>query len=557
MKKTGKSCLFILLGLILLIILGIVIMFIVRICPPAGPWPMPPWCNGERATQAIATSALAGNEDVGSKPEAFATPNPYPVENTWGYVTPTPTLVPGTDINLKFMVALPEMGADSAVTLNANGKAFSMHFEDGQIFVSDSLPFKAGEPVKYYYASGKRQTAELSVTPASDFTVMDGLNWTDENKIARPGFVKGYGMMDFGGFNVAELRGGRLPSTLQSIKMNKGEWYLYDYYWSYTDYTIPEIVDESQFPDMVYPSSDDIKQMADEVHQNGLKFILLASLEWSAIPGNPCYEFHGDADKLAECSNNYWLEGRQYEYDMLKRLEDNPNDEKALAYRDKWFAQYQTFLEYVARLAEENHIEMILIGKNTAFAHSPLHEEQWQNLIQHLRGIYHGQIASIFECYNDSCMQGQPWMKDLDSAVVFYWFRVSEADDPSRQELANSIHRINREVISPFYQTYGKPVILMTTFMSRDHPARQDWVEPASSAPGVSQDMMGQAELYELLLKDSIDEKWFLGMIPYGYWFFDGFDQNFAFDRSYNVRSKPASLILCSWFDRIDNEAAE
>ena len=555
MKKTGKSCLYVLLGFILFVVLGMVIMFVAKICPPSGPWPMPPWCSVPGLSQNTETlpNATSQNNGITLALPVIATPNPYPVENTWGYVAPTPTVADGTAINLRFMVALPDLSAEDEAMVNIGGNAYPLHSEDGIIFESDSLPAKAGESLDYYYSSAEGRTAEQSVTPQSDFTVMDGLNWTDQLKIDKPGFVKGYGMMDFGGFNIAELRGGRLPSTLDSLKMNGGEWYMYDYYWSYTDYTLPEIVDEAQFPDTGNPNESDFKQMADEVHQSGLKFILLASLEWSAIPGNPCHQYHGDPDKLAECSNNYWLEGRQYEYDMLDRLQKNPNDPEALAYRDKWFAQYRTFLEYVAKIAEENHIEMIIIGKNTAFAHSPIHEDQWRELIQDIRTIYHGQIASIFECYNDTCMQGQPWMDDLDAAVLFYWFSISDADNPSNQELAASIHRINQSVITPFYQTYSKPVILLTPFMSRDHPARAEWVEPASSAPDVGIDLAGQAELYQLLMEDSIDEEWFSGVVPYGYWFFDGFSKDFAFDRAYSVRNKPAGLLLRSWFDRIND----
>ncbi len=40
-----KSCLIILLVMILLPVLLVSIMFFAKICPPNGPWPMPPWCE--------------------------------------------------------------------------------------------------------------------------------------------------------------------------------------------------------------------------------------------------------------------------------------------------------------------------------------------------------------------------------------------------------------------------------------------------------------------------------------------------------------------------------
>ena len=46
MKKGLKSCLFVVIALIVLCIIGMVAMAIFHVCPPAGPWPMPPWCGG-------------------------------------------------------------------------------------------------------------------------------------------------------------------------------------------------------------------------------------------------------------------------------------------------------------------------------------------------------------------------------------------------------------------------------------------------------------------------------------------------------------------------------
>jgi hypothetical protein len=50
MKKGWKSCLVVVLALVVgLCIVGGVIAFVAKPCPPRGPWPMPPWC-GESST---------------------------------------------------------------------------------------------------------------------------------------------------------------------------------------------------------------------------------------------------------------------------------------------------------------------------------------------------------------------------------------------------------------------------------------------------------------------------------------------------------------------------
>ncbi|MBM3181859.1 MAG: hypothetical protein FJZ86_16130 [Chloroflexi bacterium] len=46
MKKGLKSCLIVVLVLVGLCIGGAAVMFFSNLCPPQGPWPMPPWCAG-------------------------------------------------------------------------------------------------------------------------------------------------------------------------------------------------------------------------------------------------------------------------------------------------------------------------------------------------------------------------------------------------------------------------------------------------------------------------------------------------------------------------------
>jgi hypothetical protein len=46
MKKGLKSCLSVVLAVVGLFIAGVAVMFFANLCPPQGPWPMPPWCEG-------------------------------------------------------------------------------------------------------------------------------------------------------------------------------------------------------------------------------------------------------------------------------------------------------------------------------------------------------------------------------------------------------------------------------------------------------------------------------------------------------------------------------
>lgn len=53
MKKFWKSCMIAVLALAGVCIMGVGIMFFTSTCPPQGPWPMPPWCEGGGAIPPI------------------------------------------------------------------------------------------------------------------------------------------------------------------------------------------------------------------------------------------------------------------------------------------------------------------------------------------------------------------------------------------------------------------------------------------------------------------------------------------------------------------------
>jgi len=50
-------------GLIGLVVLGAGAMFVMEICPPAVPWPMPPWCEGGAEVPPPPDIPLLGSTD--------------------------------------------------------------------------------------------------------------------------------------------------------------------------------------------------------------------------------------------------------------------------------------------------------------------------------------------------------------------------------------------------------------------------------------------------------------------------------------------------------------
>jgi hypothetical protein len=547
-KKRKGCCLWIFLVFVAVIALIMGVMAIFKICPPAGPWPMPPWCSNSNISM-----PEINLEDIGNSIQNAANPNR--AENILGYIPPTATVEIGTKTKVDFQVALPL--TIQPVLLNLQGQEYPMESHGGFFFTSTPLEINAGDTISYYYISGNMRTETRQATIWSDFTVRDGLNWVDGEMYSKSDFVKGFVFMDAGGNDITDLKSGHMAAdTLPSMKMDGGEWAVYDYYWSYLDYTIPEIVDQSTYPQLGYPTQQDLADMTNTVHKQGMKFALILSLEWNALPGTECESLWGkpDVNAYMDCQNAYWLKGRNYELDMLDKLKNDSNDAEALTYRDRWFAAYQKFMEYAAGLAEENNIDMLIIGKLAAFGFDPIQDANWRSLVHTMRQSYNGKIAYLVESYHDPDLSKATWGDALDYVVVNYWNSISDSTTPNVNEFQTEMNRFANEVMDPYYAKHQTPIIFMTSFQSHTLAATGKWVEPFNTAPEIIRDFMIQADLYEIFFETMIGREWFKGTLPYGYWFFDGFHPDFAFDRSYNVRNKPGGLVIRSWFGRIENQ---
>ena len=89
-------------GLVILFIVAIIGMAAVGFCPPAGPWPLPPWCSAP-----------------GQPPGLNAIP--FPQQPFYGEA---PAVQTGTPMTVAVEAAVPE--TRDTVTLILNGKEYPM-----------------------------------------------------------------------------------------------------------------------------------------------------------------------------------------------------------------------------------------------------------------------------------------------------------------------------------------------------------------------------------------------------------------------------------------------
>lgn len=323
----------------------------------------------------------------------------------------------------------------------------------------------------------------------------------------------------------------------------------YDYYWAYRNTSAPEIVDEADAGVWNAAGESSIGLMADEAHKRGLKFTLFTELEWTVMPG----EFPtGDNDAYMQYQQDKWTRGQKTVQEMADRLSRNPSDPVANAYWDRWFAQFGRFMDKSARIAQEHNIEVLALGKQIDGAMIPANEQRWRALIADVRELYSGKLTQVlFTNEHSDHVTSIPWADDLDVISIYYYNRVSDAEQPTLADLTAAMERFNRQQFDPLYAKYKKPLVFLLPFQSRDHAAAQQWFEPMATSPAVKQDLMGQADLYEAFFASALDEPWLAGVLTWGYWIEPGFNPKYSFEKSSSIRGKPASLVIRKWFAQV------
>jgi hypothetical protein len=516
---------------IILITLGILIisavfMAVGNICPPPGPYPQPPWCvNRERFVSDI----------------SFLIPE--------GASPPEPTVTAGSQVMLDFKISVPR--TTDPVMLKINGQSIPVERETPYYYVINKIPAKSGDKITYFLSSASHHTPEQSETVVRNTTIRTGLPWTDSPVLQRSGFMKGHVIMDAGGF-VADPTDRKVSSTYDTMVKDGAEWFSYDYYWTYRNYTVPEIVDEAGYI-KGYPDAAGIGKMVKAVHEKGMRFFLLTELEWNILPG--------EAESLSwddwfRYLNEKWSKGGQFDRQMGERLTADPADPEANAYWDRWFTQFEPFMIKAATIAEDNNIELLCLGKQLGGPMNPKNEQRWRALIRKVRAIYHGKITqTVFFSGWQKYEETMPWADELDYITSYYYSQFSKKEHPSLDELTSAMESTNRDRFDILYNKFRKPLIIITPFQSRDYAAKMEWFEPMASAPQVKQDFIAQADLYEAFFESTLDEPWLGGVFTWGYWIEPDFNPKYSFDKSSSIRSKPAELVVRKWFSTIDTRA--
>ena len=550
-----KTFLILVVSAIGLLVAATAVMFVLKACPPQGPWLTPPWCRGSDYQIKIPKISVPSSQTTTSDFSTSSQPNLQTKPQTSQSVK-TPSLLtaikPAAPLTIDFTVQVPEntpnytsvwiefrhheggwgpllrMEKKSAYTWeialkDAPSKQYrytrdEWSFTGAEEFSPDSKTagrfIKEGERKfndivkKWRWMPAPGEEISQSIpTKAGQISFVPRINNKD--------FQKGVVIADFwwGNFHV-------LNSTHERLKKNNFKWLEVAPGWEYKQIDPLPVVERVGYKD------EEINLHLKMMKRDGFKILLQPSLAGGGF----------DMGK-APLSPEWW---------------------------DAWFERYEAFALYFADLANKNAVDALLItGDEIATNEKPAnYQQRLEAIYSKVRQIYKGELGRGFVLGRTINQIDDLWPKVSDSILTTEWdflavrtgIGLTTKDDPTQEELYLNVKKVFDLRLKPFYEQYQKPIVLsqvgyvsvdgaLTGKVSSDDPDAAMW-EPYSDKYVL--DLAEQAMAFEAFMKNIAETDYITGIYPFAYW-----PDDFPLSKENNVRGKPAEEVLSQWYESI------
>jgi len=182
---------------------------------------------------------------------------------------------------------------------------------------------------------------------------------------------------------------------------------------------------------------------------------------------------------------------------------------------EQWFDHWREILLHYATLAEETHVEVLLLGSELATLRN--RTDDWNRLIVAVKSIYHGKLGYSVNFWADRVEYQQvkemtQW-RHLDYIGVTGYFELTNEADPSIEDLkaAWNSDRKGQDILADLealHHEYGKPIVFWEIgYTSKDGTNIYPWNFPRSG----KEDLGEQADCWEAFLSVFSGIEWFQG----------------------------------------------
>ncbi|MEQ8304399.1 MAG: hypothetical protein RIB47_13470 [Cyclobacteriaceae bacterium] len=213
---------------------------------------------------------------------------------------------------------------------------------------------------------------------------------------------------------------------------------------------------------------------------------------------------------------------------------------------DQWFENYATFILHYARLAEENHVEVLCIG--TELLHTIGHELRWRNLITEIRKVYGGKLTYAAN-FNAEFEKVKFW-DALDFIGIQAYFPLSQKENPTLDELKLNWVKPLR-AIENVSKLYDKPVLFTEIgYRSTADAAIEPWRWPQDNREAAVSNNT-QALCYNAFFEMVWEKPWLAGAY---FWKWYPFGPRRLAEIDFTPQGKPAQDVLKYFFEEAHDD---
>ncbi|MGB2727223.1 MAG: hypothetical protein WBD09_01935 [Halobacteriota archaeon] len=412
------------------LVLILVLMAVFNICPPQGPWPMPPWCKSSIETPQIPSAT---------------TPTKAPTT-----VQPTETPQPGTKpemITIDLVVTVPYWTQGDVYLGVGDNSTYLKLDKVNEVTYMGDVEIENG--THHYYSRGSVDTKEVySNRRLEEVQVFDAvLDWDDSNKtIIKKDFQKSFYIGACHTCGVSYTKGNfiePMKKTMDEIKKVGGNWInLVPMWFVIPDYKGNEIkpIYSGEFngtSGWVHATikDDDLITLINEAHSRGLKVYLSPHV-----------------------APEHWGPGVKGKGELEP---SNP---------DLFFASYKNFINHYADIAQQTGVEMFSIGNelDTLTQEDLVQNSQidktamWRDVIKSVRQHYKGTLTYSVSCMDEKRCGPQliKFWDDLDVIGWEWYVPIATKEHESISIMKTNAERIVQNNIEPLYVKYEKPIVI-------------------------------------------------------------------------------------------------
>jgi hypothetical protein len=251
------------------------------------------------------------------------------------------------------------------------------------------------------------------------------------------------------------------------------------------------------------PSADEWRRLLQECHRQGLKVILMPFI----LATDPGDDWRGSM-KPAD-----W---------------------------DKWFTSYTNLMLYYAQLAQENQVEVLVVGSELVSSERIF--DKWMTLIDRVRQMYKGKL-----CYsaNWDHYESIKFWDRLDLVGMTSYHTLASKKAPTVEELMDAWAPIKDRILK-WQQRIGRPIVFTEVgWCSQEGAASEPWNyyhEQRATSAGLEE----QRRCYEAFMRTWDDTPGVAGVI----WWEWAIEGGGTGDFNYIPKGKPAEQELRAWFAR-------